>query len=455
MTGRRIAMSKNIHFSVTVDIPEGVNPVTFKSKIESLYEGMGKGYDNNDTKKCQFWFTANDDMAFLNSKGQIVAISFSEEILTGIEWYDNEPVSDTSLAYTMNEESRSFFVELLHDNFLYLRPSWGSSLLEIYSSLKQGDYLIDESGCWYIFDRRGDGRPHALCFYNPSSKVIYYGDFAALPLSAARKMTDEEREAFDKVIREDGHKLVKEDGIYRIVKDDSPADERVPIKDCFKIYNGKPCFVENGVVTAIISGEYVDWSPEGVLPSVNKDALWFCPNPERERLLVALDRSGLKASWKKGRGAFIQPKFKQGDLVNFGPRCWGKVEGWRDGMITVDWYLDKELGKLHEGYHQIENSTNARLLTDGEKELLFNCLSDLGYKYVDGQLKKVFSRVEVGNPFYTVYFHYMGGISVSKKIERNNEACDRFWERGNYFHSVNEALYAAQRIRELLLDLRE
>lgn len=446
-------MSKNIRYSITVDVPEGVNPVVFKSKIESLYEGMDKGYDNNDAKKCQFWFTDKDDMAFLNSKGQIVAISFSEEMLTGIEWYDNEPVSDTSLAYTMNEESRSFFVELLHDNFLYLRPSWGSSLLEIYSSLKQGDYLIDEAGCWYIFDRRGDDRPHALCFYNPSSKVIYYGDFAALPLSAARKMTDEEREAFDKVIREDGHKLVKEDGIYRIVKDDSPADEECHFKNCFYLHNGCPCFIDNGVVTALLRGDHVEWGEDGALSVI--PILEPCSDSERDKLIKALSKSGLKASWEKGRGAFIQPKFKQGDLVNFGPHCWGKVEGWCDGMVTVDWYLDKELGKLHEGYHQIEDSTNARLLTDGEKELLFNCLSDLGYKYVDGQLKKAPSRVEVGNPFYTVYFHYMGGISVSKKIERNNEACDRFWERGNYFHSVNEALYAAQRIRELLLDLRE
>lgn len=455
MRGRRIAMSKNIRYSITVDVPEGVNPVAFKSKIESLYEGMDKGYDNKDAKKCQFWFTYDGDMAFLNSKGQIVAISLSEEMLTGIEWYDNEPVSDASLLHPMDEESGSRFIRMLHNNFLYLRPSRGFGLLEIYSSLRQGDYLIDEAGYWYIFDRRGDGHPHTLCFYNPSSKVMYYGGLAALSLSAARKMTDEEKEAFDKVIREDGHKLVKEDGIYRIVKDDSPADERVPIKDCFKIYNGKPCFIENGVVTAIICGEYADWSPAGVLPGVNKDDLWFCPNLERERLLVALDKSGLKASWRKGRGAFIQPKFKQGDLVSFGPRCWGKVEGWRDGMVTVDWYLDKERGNLYEDYHQIEDSTNARLLTDGEKELLFNCLSSFGYKNVDGQLVKVPFRAEEGKKFYMFYIHYQGNISVEERIERRNDTCDRLWENGNYFRTVDSAWDAVRKVGDLLLNLRK
>lgn len=235
----------------------------------------------------------------------------------------------------------------------------------------------------------------------------------------------------------------------------TPADERVPIKDCFKIYNGKPCFVENGVVTAIISGEYVDWSLEGVLPSVNKDALWFCPNPERERLLVALDRSGLKASWEKGRGAFIQPKFKGGDLVNFGPHCWGKVEGWYDGMVTVDWYLDKELGKLHEGNHQIEDSTNARLLTDGEKELLDYCLSGFGYKVVNGRVEKGRSRAEEGKKFYMFYIHYQGNISVEERIERRNDTCDRLWKNGNYFRTVDSAWDAARKVGDLLLNLRK
>lgn len=237
---------------------------------------------------------------------------------------------------------------------------------------------------------------------------------------------------------------------------DFPVDEECQFKNCFKLFHGAPCFVVDGTMIAVVRGDYIDWNYGAALyRPVFTDVWRSCSDDERGSFLKALGKSGLEVSWKKSRGAFIQPKFKQDNLVSFGPRCWGKVEGWRDGMVTVLWYLDKESGKLHEGYRQIKDSTNARFLTDGEKELLVNKISDLGYEIIDGQLKKLPSRVEVGNPFYTVYFHYMGGISVSKKIERNNKACYRLWENGNYFLTADAALDAAHKVKELLLNLRE
>lgn len=233
----------------------------------------------------------------------------------------------------------------------------------------------------------------------------------------------------------------------------TPADEKCHFKSCFHLYNGYPCFIEGGVVKALLRGEHVEWDVDGVLSVI--PTLEPCPDSARDQLIKALSKSGLKVRWEKGKGVFIEPKFKQGDLVNFGPHCWGKVEGWRDGMITISWYLDKELGKLREGYHQIEDSTNALLLTDGEKELLFNCLSGLGYKYVDGQLEKKRSQVEWGEVFYTVRFSHMGGITVREWTERNDDVCDLLWENGNYFRTMDAAWDAARKVRVLLLNLRE
>lgn len=235
-----------------------------------------------------------------------------------------------------------------------------------------------------------------------------------------------------------------------------PVDEECQFKNCFKLFHGAPCFVVDGAMIAVVRGDYIDWNYGTTLYRPFFISGWCsCSDDERECFLKALGKSGLKVSWEKDRGVFIQPKFKQGDLVSFGPRYLGSVEGWKDGMVTVAWYYDKRLGDLHEGYHQIADSTNARFLTDGEKELLVNKLFDLGYKIIDGQLKKLPFRVELDKVFYTVSFSRMGGLTVEERPELNNEACDRLWGNGNYFLTVDAAWDAARKVKELLLNLRE
>lgn len=210
-------MNKGLGYSITVNVPDGMSIDEFRSKLDKFFAEQDKLSTVPEfTGANQFWVTERDELVFVNNKGQIIATMpsvFEDDVI----WNKNKPVSNDRLLRIMTYEERDGFVQTLGKNFLMINGRLSSDDFSIKSTLEQGMYLIDKSGRWCIFDKREGPYPHALCYYNPKSKVILFGCIPPCPLSSCRKMTDEEKEAFDKVLEQKGRKLIKEDGVYKIV----------------------------------------------------------------------------------------------------------------------------------------------------------------------------------------------------------------------------------------------
>lgn len=239
---------------------------------------------------------------------------------------------------------------------------------------------------------------------------------------------------------------------------ESPADEERQFKNCFKVFYGSPCFVEDGTVTAALIGDYVDWNGGAAIFSVPDipDADTLCSDENRMRFLQALSKSGLEFYSKKRSSGepSIRSKFHRGDYVCFGPYCWGCVEGRHDGMVSVYWYYNPKSDKFSSTFHLVNDATYAYVLTNEEKQSLIDKMELQGYRVVNDRLDKVGFRAKKGREFYTVGINYVGHVIVTERIEDEGKICSVLYNSGNYFQYMDEALEAAKRVEKALFDFR-